>query len=79
MSLDKEFQYYIDNQDELVKKYSGKQLVIKDQEVKGAFDTIEEAYEYAIKNFELGTFLLQECTPGEDSYTETFHSRAIFH
>ncbi len=79
MSLDKELQYYIDNQKELVKKYSGKQLVIKDQEIKGAFNTVEEAFEFSEKQgYELGTFIIQECTPGEESYTQTFHSRVIF-
>jgi len=41
-------------------------------------NTQEEAYIKTIKDHELGTFLIQECLPGEDSYTQTFHSRAIF-
>lgn len=76
--LDKEFQYYLDNQNKLVKLYNGKQLVIKDQAVQGDFNTIEEAYDFAISKFELGTFLIQECSEGENGYTQTFHSRVIF-
>lgn len=76
--LKNEFQYYLDNQDELVKLYNGKQLVIKDQTVQGDFDTIEEAYEFASNKFELGTFIIQECSPGENGYTQTFHSRVQF-
>ena len=47
-------------------------------EVKNAFDTFEQAIEYASKNFDLGTFLIQECTKDENAYTQTFHSRVIF-
>lgn len=76
--LEKEFEYYLRNQTELVKQYSGKHLVIKDEKVQGAFDTLDEAYLFATENFDLGTFLLQKCTPGDDSYSQTFHSRAVF-
>jgi hypothetical protein len=33
--LEKELQYYIDNQEDLVKQYKGKFLVIKDQKIIG--------------------------------------------
>ena len=76
--LEQELKYYIDHQAELVAKYNGKFLVIKDQAVVGVFDSIEVAYFQSIEKFEPGSFLIQECAPGEDSYTQTFHSRAIF-
>ena len=41
--LEKEFQYYLDNQNELVKEYNGKVVVIKDQAVIGAYDSDFEA------------------------------------
>lgn len=76
--LKKEFEYYLANQSELVKTYNGKYLVIKDQKVVGAFDDQEEAYSSASKDYEVGTFLIQLCTPGEEAYTQTFHSRVAF-
>ena len=75
VDLKKEFEYFKANQDEFVKKYSGKFLVIKDQAVVGVYDTKGQAYDEASKNFELGTFLIQECLPGLESYSQTFHSR----
>jgi len=75
--LEREFKYYVDNQDTLVKKYNGKHLIIIGDEVKGAFDTNQGAYEFATKNYTLGEFLIQHCKPGKDSYTQTFHSRVI--
>jgi len=73
-----EFKYYLENQAELVKKYNGKFLVIKNKTVVESFDTLEEAYDYAVDKYELGTFLLQECSPGKSGYTQTFHSRVQF-
>lgn len=74
-SLDQEFNYYLKHQKELVKQYNGKYLVIKDQEVVGAFDSELEAYKDASDKFKAGTFLIQPCLPGEESYTQTFYSR----
>ena len=72
------FDYYLSNQNELVEKYGGKHIILVDNQVVGAFETMDEAYKYALANYELGTFLIQLCTPGDDAYTQTFHSRVIF-
>jgi hypothetical protein len=76
--LEKEFKYYVDNQKELVKQYNGKFIVIKDEKIIGAYPSEIIAYTETIKNNELGTFLIQLCMPGKDSYSQTFHSRVIF-
>ena len=76
--LEREFQYYLDNQEELVSKYSGKFIVIKGNEVIGVYSSEVEAYRETQKSTPLGTFLIQHCKPGKESYTQTFHSRVIF-
>jgi hypothetical protein len=73
--LEKEFQYYLDNQDELVKKYNGKLIVIKNLEVIGSFDSEIDAIEAMEGKHELGTFIIQKCEHGNTNYTQTFHSR----
>jgi hypothetical protein len=73
-----EFQYYLDHQDELVKKYVGRVLVIKGQKVIADYDSELQAVEETVKTHPLGTFLVQKCEPGEESYTQTFHSRVAF-
>jgi hypothetical protein len=78
LSLRKEFEFYIENQAELTKKYNGKYIVIKNQEVIGAFDSEFEAVKKTSEQHELGTFLVQKCEPGKDSYSQTYHSRVIF-
>lgn len=77
--LEAEFKYYIDHQDELVAKYNGKFIVIIGESVVGAFNTKPEAYIDSIKKYKLGTFLIQMCAPGPESYTINIYTRrAIF-
>lgn len=76
--LEKEFQYYLTNQKDLVKQYKGKFIVIKADAVIGAYSSEEEAYFETKKAHEVGTFLIQLCEEGDSSYTETYHSRVTF-
>ncbi len=76
--LKDEFDFYIKNQEELVGKYKGKFLVIKGQKVIGVYDSEIDAYTRTVEKEELGTFLIQECQPGQENYTQTFRTRVIF-
>ncbi len=76
--LENEFKFYLDNQKELLKSHLNKFIVIKDQKVVAAFNTKQESYDYATENFELGTFLIQQCLPGDLGHSQTFHSQVIF-
>jgi hypothetical protein len=76
--LEKEFKYYLENQQELVKKYNGKYLVIRDNDVIGAYDKESDALFKSEEKYPLGTFLIQKCTPGDEAYTQTFHSKVLF-
>ena len=76
--LNQELQYFKENQEALLEKYEGKFLVIKDKAVQGVYESEIEAYTEAQKKFELGTFLIQQCLPGKESYTQSFHSRVVF-
>jgi hypothetical protein len=74
-TLQSEFEYYLAHQDELVQKYGGKVIVIKDHAVIGVYDSDIQAVTETVKEHELGTFLVQACEPGRNSYRQTFHSR----
>jgi len=76
--LEKEFKYYLDNQDELVKKYKGKVIAIKNQKVIGVYDSEITAIQETSKNESLGTFLVQKCTLDKENYKQTYHSRVVF-
>ena len=77
--LERELNYYIDHQSELVDKYNGKYVVIINNEVVGIYDDEMTAINETKKEHVIGTFLVQKVEPGEDSYTQTFHSRVTFH
>lgn len=77
-NLKKEFEYYLEHQEELVKKYNGKFIAIKGGKVIGEYDSPLEAVEKASEKYELGTFLVQKCEPGSESYTQVYHSRVSF-
>ena len=76
--LAKEFRFYLDHQDEMVEKYEGKFIVIKDGIVLGDYDDELNAVTETRKAHELGTFLVQRVSPGNAAYSQTFHSRVVF-
>ena len=76
--LGEQFDFYLDNQEELVKKYDGKYIVIKDRKVLGAYDSEAEAIRETTRDHKLGTFIVQKCQAGDEAHTQVFHSRAAF-
>jgi hypothetical protein len=73
-ALKKNLDWYIANQQELSAKYNGKVLLIVDQKLIEAFDSMEDAYQTALKSYAPSTFTLQPCSPDSDSYTLTLYS-----
>lgn len=76
--LEQEFKFYLENQDALLKHHQGKFVVIKNRAVIGVYDNEIEAITTTSKTHPLGTFLVQKCEPGEEGYTQTYHSRVVF-
>ena len=74
-ALETEFKWYLEHQEELVKKHNGKFIVIKNSKVLGSYDSVRAAVDETSKSQEMGTFIVQKCTPGDKDYTATFHSR----
>jgi hypothetical protein len=72
--LKKNLDWYIANQQELSAKYNGKVLLIVDQKLIAAFDSMADAYTTALKSYALGSFTLQPCSPGPESYTLVLYS-----
>ena len=77
--LREDFDYFVDNHDELFRQYPNRYLVIKDKRVVYDEGSFEEALNRAAVNgMNVGTFIIQYCTEGDSAYTQTFHSRAVF-
>lgn len=77
-SLKADFEWFLEHQPELVTRYNGRYVVIKDRAVLGAYDTDIEAVTKTSAEHEVGTFIVQKVTPGSDAYTQSFHSRVVF-
>ena len=66
-----ELDFFKKNQDKLVEQYGGKVLVIKGNEVIGAYLTPLDAFNETVKKYEPGSFMIQPCKAGSDAYTVT--------
>lgn len=77
LDFSKELDYFIKNQEILVKKYQGRILVLRNQSVVDSFPDYFSAYLGAQRKYPLGTFMLQQCIPGEEAYTVTINSTRI--
>ena len=75
--LDKEFRFYLANQDDLVAKHDGKVIVIKDCQVLAEYDSHLAAFTETVKRHERGTFLVQMVSEGDQAYTATFYSPVV--
>lgn len=78
LKLKSDYDFFMDNHDEFVKKHLGKVLVIKENKVIGVYDTDQDAYFKTQEDgHELGTFLIQQVLANKDAYKQTFHSRVV--
>ncbi len=76
--LEKQFKFYLKHQDTFVEQYDGKVIVLKNEEVLGAYGNELDAVNETRRCHELGTFLIQRVSAGDEAYTVTFHSRVTF-
>ena len=72
--FDSELDFFITHQDELVRKYRGKVLVIRSSNVEGAYDSPLEAYLTAQKQFPVGSFMIQPCESGRSAYSVSINA-----
>lgn len=73
--LEKEIECYKNHQEELLKLYRGRYLVIKGERILGVYDSFEKAYLETRKQHNPRTFLIQLCEEGRDVYVKTFQAR----
>lgn len=75
--LERAYEFYLHNQEELVKKYLGKLIVIREEEVLGVYDSYSEAANATYPHYKRGTVLFQEVREDESENTVTFFSPHI--
>ncbi|MDR1613522.1 MAG: hypothetical protein LBT97_12190 [Planctomycetota bacterium] len=73
--MDRDFEWFIAHQDELVKRYNGKTLAIREGKVLGAFDNAVAAVNGV--DLDMGEYLVQLCIPGADAYTVDIYTPGL--
>ena len=68
-SFDVELDYFINNQEDLVRRHAGKLLVLVGESVEGVYDSVREARVDGDERFGAGHFMIQPCEPGRGAYT----------
>ena len=76
--LKKEFEYYLAHQDDFVRQYDGKVIVLKDAKVLGVYDDVVSAVTATQREHAIGTFLVQKVAAGSASTSQTYPSRVVF-
>lgn len=73
--LEKEFEYYLKNKDEILAKYNNKYIVIIGEQVIEQYETQEEALKDTVAKHKIGSFLIQKVSKNEDDTTARFFSK----
>ena len=66
-----DFDYFVNNYQNLFKQYGHKFLAIKNQTILGAYDSVPDAINNLSSKYELGTYIIQECTGDDSAYRTT--------
>lgn len=75
--LQQEFEFYRANQEEMVKQYDGRVIVLKGHKVLGVYDSHLAAFTESVKDHERGTFLIQQVSEGSEAYTAILSSPGV--
>lgn len=67
----RDFDFFITNYQELFKQYGHKFLAIKNEKVIGAYDSVPDAISKLSPTYEIGTYIIQECTGDDSAYRTT--------
>ena len=78
MALEKEYKYFLENKDILIKTYENKFIIIIGEEIVSSFDSQEEALREANKKYKLGSFLIQKVSKDEEDISQRFFSMVYF-
>lgn len=71
MDRKSDFDFFIENYQNLYEKYGHKFLAVKNKEILGAYDSVEETISDLAPAHEVGSYIIQECTGDESAYRTT--------
>ena len=64
-----DFQFFLDNYNELYQKYGHKFIAIQNKEILGVFDSDLDAIQSLSNAHPIGTYIVQECNGDDSGYT----------
>ena len=72
-----DFEFFLQNIEELYQKYGHKFVAIKNSQILGAYDAFDVAVNETLKQAEIGTFLIQECFENKDACVQYFQGNVM--
>lgn len=65
---DQDFDYFVDNYQNIYKQYGHSFIAIKNKHILGSFNSIMDAVNKLSNKYQVGTYIIQECTGKESAY-----------
>lgn len=66
-----DFDFFTQHYQEFFTEYGHKFLAIKNKEILGAYDSVMDAITNLQNKYEVGSYIIQECTGNESAYRTT--------
>ena len=66
-----DFDFFIPNYHAFYKEYGHKFLAIRDKKILGTYDSVPDAINDLSPSYNLGTYIIQECTGDDSAYRTT--------
>jgi hypothetical protein len=79
MPLKRELAYFAAQKAHLLANHRGKFVLIKDEELLGAFDTAEAAYAAGVAKFGLAAFLVKKVLDQDETYRNAAFCLGLMH
>jgi len=74
---DQDFNYFLENMENLYRTYGQKFVVVKNHSILAVYDDFMAAYENTLKTEEPGTFLIQECFDDKEKMVHHFQGNVM--
>ena len=71
---DRDFQWFLENYDDIYKKYGDCYVAIKDKTILGVYKSASEGVTETQKTEELGSFIVQHCNGSKSGHTNYISS-----
>lgn len=72
-----DFQWFLSQYDSLFQRYGHKYFVIQNQKILGVYNDHSQAVKSTMKDYTIGSFIVQECNGDESGYTNYIASNEV--